>query len=288
MLTTPEQPEPIQVGRRRIVPLIEAVGPALPARATFPSVDPDRLDSLLSAAGDTYADASRTYLWMASQGFAILGAGRVILVDTCIGGPKPTRPQPRQGLESTWLSTLERAGIMPAEVDTVINTHLHHDHVGWNTTLTGAGLMPTFPNAQYLITEPEFSYAMGRAVQTHIADSVLPVRAAGQLRICPSDLRIDDEVRLVAAPGHTPGQVLVEVSSGGARALLAADMVHHPLQLLYPEISTALCADPMQATASRLAILGRYADTGTLLLPGHLPRGGMLRRDGDGYRLTLA
>jgi glyoxylase-like metal-dependent hydrolase (beta-lactamase superfamily II) len=141
--TTP--PVPIQIGHRRIVPLVEAVGPALPARAAFASLPAGTLDTLLSAAGETHTDPTRTYLRMASQGFAILGAGRVILVDTCLGGPKPGRPQPRPGLRSRWMSTLERAGIRPEDVDTVVNTHLHHDHVGWNTTLSDGGLRPTFP-----------------------------------------------------------------------------------------------------------------------------------------------
>ncbi|OJF11191.1 hypothetical protein BG844_28225 [Couchioplanes caeruleus subsp. caeruleus] len=281
-------PVPIQVGRRRIIPLVEAVGPALPAKATYPHLAPDLLAALLSAAGPTYTDPSGTFLRMASQGFAILGADRVILVDTCLGGPKPARPHPRRGLDSRWLSALERAGIAPADVDTVINTHLHHDHIGWNTTLTDGHLRPTFPNAQYLITRPELDHATATTPSVPVADSVLPVQAAGQLLPCPPDHDLDGEVRLVPAPGHTPGHVLVEVASQGRRALLAGDLIHHPLQLRHPDISTALCIDPVQAAANRRAVLDRYADTDTLLLPSHLPLGGFLRRDGDGYRLAPA
>jgi len=285
-LTTPTTPPvPIQVGRRRIVPLVEMVGPALPARATYPNLAPDLLDALLSDAGETYADPSRTFLRMASQGFAILGAGRVILVDTCLGGPKPKRPHPRPGLDSRWLSTLEGAGIRPTDVDTVINTHLHHDHVGWNTTLTGAHLRPTFPTAQYLIAQPELDHATATTPPVHVADSVLPVQAAGRLLACRPDHRVDEEVRLVPAPGHTPGHTLVEITSQGRRALLAGDLIHHPLQLHRPDISTALCVDPVQAAITRRAVLDRYADTDTLILPTHLPVGGYLRRDGGGYRL---
>ncbi|MEU4626310.1 MBL fold metallo-hydrolase [Actinoplanes sp. NPDC023801] len=286
-LTTPTTPPaPIQVGQRRIVPIIEAVGPALPARATYPHLAPDQLTALLSVAGPTNTDPSGTYLHMASQGFAILGAGRVILVDTGLGGPKPARPHPRRGLDSRWMSTLELAGIGPADVDTVINTHLHHDHIGWNTTLTGTYLRPTFPNAQYLVTRPELEHATATTPPVHVADSVLPVQATGQLWPCALDHHVDEEVRLVPAPGHTPGHVLVEVASQGRRALLAGDLIHHPLQLRRPDISTALCIDPIQATATRRAVLDRYADTDTLLLPSHLPIGGYLRRDGDGYRLA--
>lgn len=276
--------EPVRAGRRRIVPLVEAIGPALPARATYPQLSHTELDALLAGAGDAHHDASSRYLEMASQGFAILGAGRVIIVDTCLGGPKPGRPRPRPGLDSRWLDTLAASGIRPIDVDTVVNTHLHHDHVGWNTTLTGRDLQPTFAAAEYLISEPEFAHATARPPR-HVIDSVLPVLAAGQLHRCPPDHRIDDDVRLIPAPGHTPGHTLVEISSHGERVVLAGDLIHHPLQLRRPDVPTALCTDPVQATATRRAILDRYCDTGTLLLPGHLPTGGYLHRDGAGYRL---
>jgi glyoxylase-like metal-dependent hydrolase (beta-lactamase superfamily II) len=286
-LTTPStQPAAIRIGRRRIVPLVEAVGPALPARATYPQLTPDVLARLLSAAGHTYTDPSGTYLRMAAQGFAILGNGRVILVDTCLGGPKPARPHPRPGLNSRWMSTLELAGIRPADVDTVINTHAHHDHIGWNTTLTGTGLRPTFPNAEYLIARAELEHVTAAPPAVHVADSLLPVQAAGQLRPFPPDHHVDEEIRLVPAPGHTPGHTVVEITSHGRRAVLAGDLIHHPLQLRRPDLSTALCIDPLQAATTRHAVLDRYADTGTLLLSGHLPTGGHLHRDGDGYRLA--
>lgn len=275
----------IAVGRRRVVPLVEAVGPGLPARATFPTLPADELAALLAATDGPAAGEPGQRLTMAAQGFAILGAGRVILVDTCLGGPKPARPQPRPGLDSRWLDVLWQAGIRPSDVDFVVNTHLHHDHVGWNTTYTGSRLSPTFPHARYLVTRAEYEYAVAGLPQVHVADSVLPVHSAGLLDLCEPDRRIDDDVRLVPAPGHTPGHTMVEVTGGTHRVLLAGDLIHHPLQLLRPDLSTALCTDPVQATATRVATLDRYADTGTVVLPAHLPVGGQLRRDGSGYRL---
>jgi glyoxylase-like metal-dependent hydrolase (beta-lactamase superfamily II) len=228
---------------------------------------------------------------MASQGFAILGAGRVILIDTCLGGPKPDRTHPMPGFASRWLSTLESAGISPDSVDTVINTHLHHDHVGWNTTLTNDGaLLPTFPNARSLIAQDDYAHFTGHPADfskqhKHIADSVLPVQRAGLLEL-GNDTRIDDDVRLIPAPGHTPGHTLVEISSQGRRVLLAADLIHHPLQLRRPDISTAMCVDPDASATTRTTILNTYADTGTLFLAAHLPEGGYLHRDRDTFTLT--
>lgn len=286
-LTAPTaQPAPIQIGHRRVVPLVEAVGPALPARATYPQLDADELAALLDGAGDTHADPSRSHLRMASQGFAILGAGRVILVDTCLGGPKPTRPHPRAGLASRWMHTFSTAGIPPTDVDTVINTHLHHDHVGWNTTLTDGDLRPTFPAARYLISRADYSHFTTNTPPTHITDSVLPIQLAGQLDLCEPDTRIDDDIRLVPAPGHTPGHTLVEITSNGQRALLAADLIHHPLQLRRPDISTAMCVDPGQSANTRVAILNEYADTNTLFIASHLPEPGYLHRDDTTFQLT--
>ncbi|MFF4660649.1 MBL fold metallo-hydrolase [Streptomyces sp. NPDC001381] len=286
-LDTPAtQPAPIRVGGRTIVPRVEAVGPALPARATYPQLDQDELQDLIEAFGDTFSDSSRTRLRVVCQGFAILGAGRVILVDTCLGGPKPNRPHPRGDFVSRWPSALIEAGIRPDHVDTVINTHLHHDHVGWNTTFEAGQLRPTFPRALYLTTTAEFVHATRGKPQDHITNSLLPLQSTKQFDTCEPDTRIDQEVRLIPAPGHTPGHVVVEIDSQGQRAVLAADLIHHPLQLRRPDVSAAMCTDPHQSAITRRRILRRYADTGTLFLPSHLPKGGYLRSAGDGWRLT--
>lgn len=282
------QPETFRIGRRTVVPLVEAIGPGLPARAVYPQLSPDELKSLLDTYGDTYTDPTRTYLRMASQGFAILGAGRVIIIDTCLGGPKPRRAHPRPGFASAWISVLHERGIHPDTVDTVINTHLHHDHTGWNTTLTQDGtLHPTFPNARYLITRDDHAHFTSRqeTVAQHITDNVLPVQRAGQLDQVDNDTDLDQDVRLIPAPGHTPGHVLVEITSEGERALLAADLIHHPLQLHRPDLSAAMCVDPALSATTRTTILNAYADTGTLFLATHLPEGGYLHREDNAFTL---
>jgi glyoxylase-like metal-dependent hydrolase (beta-lactamase superfamily II) len=284
----------IAVGGRRIVPLIEFVGPGLVGADVYPHLAPAELTELLDADGDDYADPTRTRLRMASQGFLIEGAGHTILVDTCLGGPKPRRSSPRPGFVSRWMDTFAQAGVARDAVDTVITTHLHHDHVGWNTILTASGrLTPTFPNARYLLVRDEYEYFASAAARPmldrhgdYVADSVQPVAGAGQLDLVPADHRVDNDVRLVPAPGHTPGHVVIEIADGGQAALLAADLVHHPLQLRRPDISAAMCIDPAASAASRRKILDRYADTGTYFLASHLPRTGRIHRRGDGYALT--
>jgi glyoxylase-like metal-dependent hydrolase (beta-lactamase superfamily II) len=288
------QPKPITVGQQRIVPLLDAAGPFLVATDVYPQIAPNELAAALDAHGDEYSDPTRTRLRMAVQGFLILGAGRTIVVDTCLGGPKPRRSSPVPGFVSRWLTTLRQAGVTPEAVDTLIITHLHHDHVGWNTTPTRSGrLQPTFPNARYLVARDEYQFFTSERARPlldrrgdYVADSVQPVAVARQLDLVPTDHRVDDEIRLVPAPGHTPGHVLVEVASAAQRAVLAADLVHHPLQLRHPEISSAMCVDPEASAESRWQILDRYADTGAYFLASHLPRGGHIRRHGSGYALT--
>jgi glyoxylase-like metal-dependent hydrolase (beta-lactamase superfamily II) len=157
------------------------------------------------------------------------------------------------------MTTLAQAGVT---LDAVITTHLHHDHVGWNTILTGSGrLEPTFPRARYLLVRDEYDYFTSPHVRPlldrrgdYLADSVQPLADAGQLDLVPADHRVDNDIRPTLTPGHTPGHAAVEIVNGHT-ALLAADLIHHPLQLRHPEISAAMCIDPAASAAGRRHIL---------------------------------
>lgn len=277
-LFTPEQqPEPITLGERRIVPLIDAAGDVPVDKLLFSHLAPDDL-ARLSDDGDL-PGASPS---MVVQGFAILGAGRTILVDTCLGGSKQGPRGPFPGFTSQWMTTLKSAGIDPDAVDTVINTHLHHDHVGWNTT---DDLRPTFPSARYLISQAEYQhFASGRIQHAErVAACVTPVERAGLLDLIAGDHRIDDNVTIRPAPGHTPGHLMVQVADAGRTAMIAGDLLHHPAQLRHPSVSTALCAHTEEAAATRRQILGELADRDGLLLATHIARGGTVRRHGVGF-----
>ncbi|MBI3686043.1 MAG: MBL fold metallo-hydrolase [Actinobacteria bacterium] len=270
--------QPLTMGRWQITPLRDAFGPFLDAATVFPMLDASELTRLLDRHGESYADPSRTRLNVASQGYLIRRPGRTIIVDTCVGGPKPDRQPPMPGFVSRWLDQLEQAGVTVAEVDTVVTTHLHHDHVGWNTTLTPDGrLRPTFPNARYLLGRTEHGYltspaarAMLDRVGDYLTDSVTPIAEAGQLDLVDGDHQIDEGITYRLAPGHTPGHRIVEVTDGGRTALLVGDLVHHPLQIERPEISTAMCVAPAEAAATRVGLLGRAARDRALVLASHL------------------
>lgn len=278
-MNTYPTPTALRIGPWTITPIVEAIGPFLDARTVFPHIDPPDLTAMLERHGNRYTDPDRHQLTVASQSYLIRGNGRTLLVDTCSGGPKPHRSPPFPGFVSPWLSRLAAQGVSPPDIDLVLFTHLHHDHIGWNTTLDPDGtLRPTFPHARYLVAEAEYEPAAALARTTprggpseHIHDSIAPIAAAGQLDIAGPALAIDDGIQLLAAPGHTPGHSIVQINAAERIILIVGDLVHHPLQIDNPSISTAMCTDPQTAASTRAQLLTRAADTQAILLASHLP-----------------
>ena len=205
-------------------------------------------------------------------------AGKVVLIDTCIGEDKerPVRPEWHQRRATGFLARLAAMGIAPEDVDIVLCTHLHADHVGWNTRLLDGRWVPTFPNARYLMGRTELAFweqeraRIGDGVNHHsIVDSVLPVVAAGLVDLVePGEVPFEG-ARLRALPGHTTGQIGLELESRGETALFVGDAIHHPVQMIEPGWSSALDTDPAAAALTRRAFLSEMAETGGLLVPGH-------------------
>jgi len=227
-------------------------------------------------------------------GFLVRTPERAVLVDAGVGNGKNRPNALFTGRDDDWFAALRRAGATPDEIDTVVFTHLHVDHVGFATRFDGSAWVPAFPNARHLTTAAELEHWTGAAATGDVArlgdyvgDSVLPLRDAGLLDLVEPDLRICEEVRLVPAAGHTPGNVCVAVSSGGRRAVFAGDMVHHALQLAFPERSTDYCVDHTRASAARQELLRDIADRDVLLFPAHFPNsapGRVVTDPAGGYR----
>ncbi|MBO8196569.1 MBL fold metallo-hydrolase [Streptomyces oryzae] len=236
-------------------------------------------------------------LRLASHSFAFSAGGLRVVVDTGIGNGK-TRANPAwHDLRTDYLQRLTAAGFPPDAVDLVILTHLHTDHVGWNTHRAADGTWaPTFPNARYLTShaEREFwaGYAMDEARAQMFRDSVQPVEEAGLLDLVhlPDEgLEVAPGLRLLPTPGHTPGHLAVRLDSRGASALITGDCVHHPVQLPEPGITSCADIDPAQAGTTRRALLAALVGTGTLVLGTHFPppTAGQVSGDADGgYRLV--
>jgi len=232
-------------------------------------------------------------LRMSIHAFVIASRGKRIVVDTCIGNDKE-RPIPEWNRKQwPFLANLEQAGYPRESVDLVLCTHLHVDHVGWNTMLRGGRWVPTFPNATYLIGGTEwdfFSTAEEPFLKGPVDDSVRPVVAAGMSQLVDDAHRLTDEVWLESTPGHTPGHFSVRISSRGEEAVITGDLMHHPILCRYPEWDNKFDYDGPRAKKTRRAFCERYADSGVLVLGTHFatPSAGRIRKQDDAYRFVLA
>jgi glyoxylase-like metal-dependent hydrolase (beta-lactamase superfamily II) len=231
-------------------------------------------------------------LRMSSHALVIETPSRRIIVDTCLGNGK-TRPFPGWGdLQTAFLSDLERAGFARESVDRVLCTHLHFDHVGWNTMQENGRWVPTFPRARYLVAEQEWSYwkdADDPYAPQAKQDSIVPIFEAGLVDLVGPELEITPEVRLIPTPGHTPGHVSVLIQSRGYEAVITGDMIHHPLQMARPEWKDSADVQSERAHATRVAFLERFADRPVLVLGTHFatPTGGRVVRDGKSFRFVV-
>ncbi|BDH13019.1 MBL fold metallo-hydrolase [Streptomyces hygroscopicus] len=232
------------------------------------------------------------------QTWVLRSAGRTILIDTGVGNAKERPAMPAfHRLNTGYLARLAAAGVTPEDVDVVVNTHLHADHVGWNTRLVDGEWVPTFPNAHYLFPRADYDFwnpanhharRMEEANRNVFEDSVEPVVRAGLATLWEDSFVIDENVTLAPAPGHTPGSCVVLLSSGQDRAVFVGDLLHNPVQVVEPQCNSCFCEDPAGARESRHRVLGEAADTGRIVFPAHL-RGGRpgMRVERSGSRFAI-
>jgi len=225
------------------------------------------------------------------QAFALRIGDRRIMVDTCIGNDKHRQAPIFHHIQTTFLDDLAHAGFPAASIDTVLCTHLHLDHVGWNTQLEAGKWVPTFPNARYLFNRVEWDFINGlvgkeHAEVDHLPDSLQPVYDAGLVDFVATDHQVAPGVWLEPTPGHTPGHVSVCIESQGRRAVITGDIMHHPVQCAEPDMKTNFCNDHEQAIRTRRGFLERYQDRGAYVIGSHFcdPTGGWIVRDGKAWR----
>ncbi len=229
---------------------------------------------------------------MSVHAFLIESEGRRIVVDTCLGNDKPRRIPDWNMRRGPFLLDLATAGHPRESIDTVLCTHLHVDHVGWNTMLEDGRWVPTFPHARYLFARKEWEYwsnVQDDLFGDVLEDSVRPVVDAGLVELVEPDHVLTSEVRLEPTPGHTPGHVSVRISSRGQEAVITGDLMHHPCQVARPDWSSQFDVDVAAARLTRRRFLERYADRPTLVLGTHFatPTAGRIVRDGDAYRFLV-
>ena len=225
--------------------------------------------------------------------FVVQSEGRTLVVDTCVGNDKPREVKNWNMRQGRFLEDLAEAGFARECVDAVICTHLHVDHVGWNTMLKDGKWVPTFPNARYLFGRREWEHWANEAEGPDREvrnDSVRPIIDAGLADLVAMDHRITPEVFLEPTPGHTPGHVSVRISSKGEDAVITGDLMHHPVQCAEPGWASNFDTDADAARTTRRAFLERYANRPVLILGTHFatPTGGKIVRDAKSFRFQVS
>ncbi|MFF8380765.1 MBL fold metallo-hydrolase [Streptomyces sp. NPDC015661] len=292
---TNESAQSIVLGDVEIVRIVEWRGPFGPPGVLVPDAGAELWkDNEEWLAPDHWTPEADSTV-MALQSWVLRSGGRTVLVDTGVGDGRERPHSPHfHHRQDGFLGRLERAGIRPEDVDVVVNTHLHADHVGWNTYDAGGEWMPAFPNAEYLVPAaddvhfgPGNAYGGGLQEEDRLVyeDSVAPVHRAGLVRLWDGSHRIDENLVLESAPGHTPGSAVLRLASGTDRAVFVGDLLHSPVQFAAPGCSSCFCVDPAGAAASRRRILERAADERELVVPAHFAGAGAaeVRRDGTGF-----
>lgn len=288
----------IVLGDVTVTRVVEYYGPVgMTPDAFFPDTPHGTWDTHAPWLAPDFLDAGTKIAVSAIQTWLLRSEGRTILVDTGVGNHKERPYSPVWShMDTDFLGSLARAGVQPEDVDVVINTHLHVDHVGWNTRLEGRSWVPTFPNASYLMPRADFDFwnpanghtpRLGRGNQNVFEDSVAPVHEAGQALLWEDGHTLDGNLRLDLAPGHTPGSSVLTLASGSDRALFVGDLLHSPVQFVRPDTNSCFCEDPAAARATRRRLFGQADDTNALVLPAHLGGhgGAEVVRDGDTFAI---
>jgi glyoxylase-like metal-dependent hydrolase (beta-lactamase superfamily II) len=278
------------IGDLTIHRIIEQETAFLPALDMLPGLTADVFAENRAWMREARALDDNDVLLLCFQSYVVKTPHHTILIDSCIGNdkPRPQRPKWNMKTDDTYMRGLATAGFAVEDIDYVMCTHLHVDHVGWNTRLENGRWVPTFPKARYVFARGEFDYWTAQNEKSEVpafVDSVLPVVEAKRETIVSDDFAIGDHARILPTPGHTPGHVAFILGRGKDDAVFSGDLMHSPLQTRYPELSAKFDVDQAQAAQTRRNFLERYCDTDTLCCTAHFPSpsAGKIKRRGDGF-----
>ena len=290
---SPSHNHGIDLGNITIQRIVEQVGPFFDGKTFFPTLTDAMLTEHKSWLYPRFFEPMTNKVILMMQSYLVRTPHHTILVDSCVGNHKqrPNRPHWHMMQSDTYEKNLAAAGVRVADIDYVMCTHLHVDHVGWNTRLENGRWVPTFPNAKYVMSDRELEYwtkrhATDPASCPWMGDSVLPIVDARKTEIVKSDHVLGELVRLMPTPGHTIDHFSVRIGKPGHDAIITGDMVHSPVQVRYPEMGMFSDYDSKQAGETRRHVFGHVCDTATLMCTAHFdaPSTGRITRWDDGFR----
>lgn len=264
----------LRVGNVEILALVDAIASA-PCSVMFPALGEEQWAPYEAQLGAHHS------IPLTIPSFVLRSGGKTVVVDTGIGA-KNRAIFPNGRLPDA----LAEAGVRPEDVDIVLATHIHIDHVGWHTTLAGESYVPTFPNATYVFNREEhefFTSAEQAPKWEHVRDCVLPLDGAADIALVDGEHRLTDEITLLPTPGHTPAHVSVSIMSQGEAAVLIGDVCHHPAQMIETGWSPVFDMNPALAAESRAKLMQRIEDERMIAIGGHFAHPGfgrLLRVDG--------
>jgi glyoxylase-like metal-dependent hydrolase (beta-lactamase superfamily II) len=282
------------VGDITIHRVVEQEAPFFKPLEFFPTLTPEVLEENRGWMTDGgYLDRQNGQVVLCIQSYLVRTRHHNILIDSCVGNHKPRPSRPFWDMMDTdrFEKNLAGTGVSVDQIDYVMCTHLHVDHVGWNTRLENGRWVPTFPKAKYVFADKELAYwteteKRDPSFAPWITDSVLPIIAARREEVVTSGHQFSDIVQLIPTPGHTIDHYSVRLGKPGADAVITGDMIHSPLQARYPELGMRADHDSPTAGVSRRKLFGDLCDTSTLCCTAHFPSpsSGRMKRWGEGFR----
>lgn len=269
-----------QVGNIEISQIIEMEGPDWAPLTFFPDCTTEMLQSQLDWLQPRFLDPTNGRLIFATQSYLVRTTHHNILIDSCVGEHKERAYSPAWNLRTNtdYIAKLEATGVSADSIDYVLCTHLHPDHVGWNTRLIDGRWVPTFQNAKYIFAKTEYEFWKTKSAKHPTKyddgcyiDSVLPIEEAGQAIVVADTHNLNDEITLEPSPGHTPGHTSVRIQSNGSHAVFSGDLIHSVLQCVYPDLVSRACFDKALARQTRKSFLQSACEARTQVFTAHFP-----------------
>jgi glyoxylase-like metal-dependent hydrolase (beta-lactamase superfamily II) len=277
---------PIRLGEVEIIRVVEIPRSTYPTSDMLPTSDAAVIARHRAGWLGAFYDASTGDLGSRIQSYVVRTPDETVVIDTCVGNDK-ARENPLWNMrQGTWLDDLRAAGVAPEDVDYVLCTHMHVDHVGWNTQRVDGTWVPTFPRATYVFVGEEWEFwkhesETGKDHDGCIDDSVIPIVEAGRARLVESTAAIGTYLRFEPTPGHTPGHASVRLTTGAGQAVFSGDLMHRVVQVAEPGWSSRFCVDMNAAAKTRRAFVEQHADSGVLVCAAHFPTPGyVVKREG--------